>query len=81
MGAYQVKGVVQSAVESLDDVGVVGGARFLPDMIDTAPAAELTREIEEHLDRYVAAFNMGDADTVNSLTPRTPSGCGRSATP
>ncbi|MEV4874875.1 YybH family protein [Streptomyces cyaneofuscatus] len=33
---------------------------------NTAPV-ELPSEIEEHLDHYVAAFNAGDADAVNSL--------------
>ncbi|MFE2556373.1 YybH family protein [Streptomyces sp. NPDC055103] len=28
---------------------------------------ELAREVEEHTDRYVRAFNSGDADAVNSM--------------
>lgn len=35
-------------------------------MTDTASAVSLPREIDEHLERYVTAFNAGDADTVNS---------------
>jgi uncharacterized protein (TIGR02246 family) len=33
----------------------------------TTNGTELPRDIEEHLERYVAAFNKNDADAVNAL--------------
>ena len=35
-------------------------------MSNNATAVQLPKELEDHLDRYVAAFNSGDAEAVDS---------------